>query len=224
VGAVAEIVVLGVLSAFWPTLLLIVLVALRTPHPPRVLIAFLAGGLLTCIGVGIAVVDFLHGRSIAASQPSGWDPAVYFAGSAASFLTLFAVGRIRRRPRRRRRVKPHKAPSWPDRMVRRGVIVSFLAGVVLNIVPGFVPFIALRDIAQLNASTSASVALIAIFYVLMFSFVEVPLAAYGFRPTETAVRVERFNGWLTANSGRLAADALVVLGVYLAVRGVVAAV
>ena len=42
-----EILILAVASSFWPTLILIVVVALRLEHPIGVLVWFLAAGLLT---------------------------------------------------------------------------------------------------------------------------------------------------------------------------------
>jgi len=43
---VAELVPLAIASAFWPVLLVVVLVALRAPHPARLLASFLAAALL----------------------------------------------------------------------------------------------------------------------------------------------------------------------------------
>ena len=59
-------------------------------------------------------------------------------------------------------------------MLSRGAPLAFLAGVVLNIVPGVLPFVALRDIAELDYSVPATALTLLGFYVIMFAFIEVP--------------------------------------------------
>ena len=56
----------------------------------------------------------------------------------------------------------------------------------------------------------------------MFLPAEVPLACYVVAPVRTSVEVGRFNGWLGRNVRRVAALALLVVGLYLVVRGLVA--
>ena len=51
-----ELLVLALASTFWPTLILIVVLALRLDRPVKILVWFLIGGLLTTVSVGIAVV------------------------------------------------------------------------------------------------------------------------------------------------------------------------
>ena len=55
-GLVVEIAVLGLLSGLWPALIAVVLAALRTDAPMKLLAWFLAGALLTTISIGVAVV------------------------------------------------------------------------------------------------------------------------------------------------------------------------
>ncbi len=78
-----------------------------------------------------------------------------------------------------------------------GAPVAFAAGVVLNILPGTFPIVALKDIAEVNASNTAKVAAIVVFYLIMFAFVEVPIVSYVFVPERTTVVVDNFNDWLT---------------------------
>src|SRR5262249_50849137 len=105
----------------------------------------------------------------------------------------------------------------------RGAALAFAAGIVLNLVPGIVPIVAVKDIAGLDAGAAESLALLTLFYAIMFAFVEVPLLGYLFAPERTTVAVRRFNMWLTDNAGRLATTALAVAGVYFVIRGLVSA-
>ena len=108
-----------------------------------------------------------------------------------------------------------------ERAVGQGAPIAFVAGVVLNIVPGTFPIVALKDIAEQDASDAAKIATIIVFYVIMFAFVEIPIVAYLFAPTRTIAAVDNFNDWLGRNGRRVAAYVLAGVGAYLVVRGIV---
>ena len=55
-----EIILLAFASMFWPTLITIVVLALRVPQPVRILAWFLFGGLLTTITIGLILVFALQ--------------------------------------------------------------------------------------------------------------------------------------------------------------------
>ena len=55
-----ELTLLAIASAFWPVLVVVDLVALRAPRPIPLLAWFLAGGLLTTISEGLAIVFLLE--------------------------------------------------------------------------------------------------------------------------------------------------------------------
>ena len=69
-----------------------------------------------------------------------------------------------------------------ERMLDHGAPLAFVAGIVFNIVPGVVPLVALKDIADLDYSFAATVGLLLGFYVIMFAFIEIPLAGYVVAP------------------------------------------
>ena len=88
-----EIFLLALLAMFFPALLAVVLIALRTQHPQRLLASFLAGGLLAATSVGIAIVFSLQGASVDSSSSSGFDPIVYFVGGVLSLVAAYVVDR-----------------------------------------------------------------------------------------------------------------------------------
>jgi hypothetical protein len=224
-----ELLLLALASMFWPTLVLIVVLALRVPHPVKILAWFLAGGLLTTVSVGIALVFLLEDSSfLSGAHPPG-DPVLYITIGLLSLAAAYALNRRIHS----RATTPHvetaaapskeKKPSLAERAVNRGAVVSFLAGVVLNIVPGTFPFVAMKDIAELDVSDAAKIATIIIFYVIMFTFIEVPIVAYLFAPARTTAATNRFNDWLARNGRRIGVYVLAGVGLYLLVRGVIAA-
>ena len=204
---------------------MIVVLALRVDHPVKILVWFLAGGLLTTITIGIAVVFALQGTSFVSGSNSAADPTVYLT---AGLLSLVAAYAVNRRTGKAETAPPAaaadeaKKPSAAQRAVERGAPVAFAAGVVLNIVPGTFPLVGMKDIAQLDSSNGLKVAAVVVFYVIMFAFVEVPIVAFLLAPERTTAAVDEFNAWLGRNGRRIAAYVLAAVGAYLIVRGLVA--
>jgi len=214
-----EILLLAVASAFWPTLILVVVVALRLEHPTRILAFFVGAGLLTTITIGAAIVHGLEGTSVASGSSHSLNAGVYLVAGALSLLAAAALYRSSRRPRKAK--GPSKKPSLAERSVEHGAAVAFGAGIVLNLFPGTFPFVAMVDIAQLDTGGGAKFAAVVLFYLVMFAFAEVPIVAYLFAPERTIAAMTRFNDWLTRNGRLAAALALAVVGAYLTARGFV---
>ena len=221
-----ELLVLALASTFWPTLIVIVMLALRLDRPVKILFWFLVGGLLTTVSVGIAVVFALQGASFMSGSHPPADTAVDIVAGVLSLLAAFVLGRrSRKAPAPAAKAQEETAeptkPSMAERAVGQGAPIAFVAGVVLNIVPGTFPIVALKDIAELDATDGAKIATIIAFYVIMFAFVEIPIVAYLFAPTRTVTAVDNFNAWLGRNGRRVGAYVLAVVGAYLVVRGIV---
>jgi hypothetical protein len=147
-------------AALYPTLLAAVVILLSTPHPRRLLGAYLAGGLIVSIGLGIAIVKALEGSKAVTSESSGLSWGVDLAiGGLALLLAVALATRTDERFRERRRqhreaagkVKPpsddDKKEPWSARILARGSTpIVFVAGLVVN-VPGAAYLVGLKDIA-----------------------------------------------------------------------------
>src|SRR5262245_26103680 len=152
VSDAAELFLLAVAAAFWPTLILVDVLAFRLDRPIRILTAFLAGALLTTVSIGIVIVFVLQGTSLVSGSRSAFRPGVFLAGGTLALGAAYALNRTRGRPG-----EPGR-PSPAQRVVGGGVAVAFVAGIILDIFPGVLPFVALARIAELDASTAAKVA------------------------------------------------------------------
>lgn len=214
-----EILLLAVASAFWPTLILVVVVALRLAHPPRILAFFVAGALLTTVSIGLAIVFTLDGTAVASRSHHSLGAAIYLVAGFLSLLAAGALWWIGGRPRKPK--PPRTKPSFAERSIERGAPVAFAAGVVLNIIPGTFPFVALVDIARLDVGNGTKVVAVVVFYVIMLAFAEVPIVAYLVAPERTIAATNAFNDWLARNGRRVAAVVLAVVGLYLVVRGLI---
>ena len=214
-----ELLLLAVASVFWPILLAVDVVALHAPHPTRLLACFLAGGLLTCVAIGTLIAQALQQTSlVTASRPTA-DPIVYFGAGALALVLALVVART---PSTSRRKKKGSGPPRYERALQRGAPLAFLAGVVLNVVPGVFPFVALKDVAQLEYGVAATAAVLTVFYLVMFALVEVPLLSFLVAPERTTAMTADFNRRLAANGRRIAVVVLQVVGALLILRGVIA--
>ena len=106
-----ELTLLAIASAFWPILIAVDLVALRTPRPVPLLAWFLAGGLLTTIGEGLVIVFALEGTTLGSRRSgAGWGDVI---GGCVALIAAYVL-RVRTvRPREKRPVE-RAAPkaSW----------------------------------------------------------------------------------------------------------------
>ena len=220
--SLAEYLLLAVLSIVWPMLIAVVVVALRTPRPLPVLAALLAGGLLTTTVIGWVIVFSLQDAAFLQGSRPAANPAVYLSvGGLAILAGLVLRGRSSApKPKPVPEAKPKKQSRWtPDRMTQ-SVKLAFVAGVVLNILPGVFPLVALKNIAQSSYTDATKAVLVLVFYVIMFASVEIPIIGHLVAPESTARTVARFNDWLDRNWRSLCVWVLLGGGVYLIVRGV----
>jgi len=214
----AELLPLAIASAFWPLLLAVVVVSLRAAHPARLLISFLAGGLLTTMAVGLVIIYGLEGSSLTSSSRSTFDPWFEVVAGA---LALLAAAVLWRRLGAQAEAVTEGPPRKLERMLDRGAPLAFVAGIVFNILPGVFPLVALKDIAEMDTSVVETVSILFGFYLIMFAFIEVPIVGFLLAPEPTARTVGRFNNWLDRNARRVAIAALGLVGVYLLVKGII---
>ena len=215
-----EIFLLAVGSMFWPVLLAVDVVALRTDRPVRILAGFLAGGMVATVTVGSVVVFSLENTTLVTSSRHTTDAAVSIVVGAAALVAAYFIRRSDKQ--RGAKPKPHGS-SKVERLASHGGGLAFLTGIVLNIFPGPLPLIALKDMAELDYSTSETIAVIIAFYLVMFMPVEGPLISFLVAPRRTKEAVASFNDWLARNLRRIAWMALAVFGAFEIVRGVFAA-
>ena len=225
--ALLEIFLLGVGSMFWPLLLVVVVLALRTDRPVKILCWFWAGGMLTSVSVGAALVFALQDSTFMSGDKLSSAPWVDIVVGTLALVAAVVLRRVGRRNARRRRPetarKGRRSSEWIERMVESGGPLAFVGGIVATILPAPLAIIAMADVAQLGYSTGASLLVIVLFYVVMFTFVEVPIIGYAVSPEATAARVTSFNAWLARNLVQLGVWALTILGAAEIVRGVVTA-
>ena len=219
-------------AALYPTLLAAVVILLAQPRPRRLLGAYLGGGLIISIGLGLVIVFAVKGAVSSQSSTLSWGADLAIGGLAvllAVALATRADERFRERRHQRKvaagasenpKPKPDKEP-WSERILARGSVpIVFAAGLAINI-PGAAYLIGLKDIAAGHHSTATEVVLILGFNLVMFLLAEVPLVGLFLAPEQTGALVRRFNVWLSGHSRQIAIALCAFLGVFLVVRGIV---
>src|SRR5262249_7088914 len=211
----------------WPFLLVVVVLALNTPHPLKLLSWFWLGGMLASIGVGAAIVFTLDETAVRSESRLPAAPWVYVVVGGLSLLAAEVVPPVGKRRERRAREtttgRSGRSSGRVERLVERGGRLAFVGGIVASVFPGPLAIIAMTQIAQLGYSTAATMAVIVAFFVVMFTFVEVPIVAFALSPEWTKVRATRFNSWLDRNLVTLGVWALTIFGAVEVVRGLVTA-
>jgi Sap, sulfolipid-1-addressing protein len=218
-----EILLLALVAMFFPALLAVVLIAIRSRHPQKLLASFLAGGLLSAISVGLTIVFSLQGASVDSSSSSGGDPALYLVVGVLSLIAAYVVDRkkLLGKPKPAKvETDTDKKPDRLERALDKGAPYAFVAGIILCAFPGLSALVALKDIAQLGYSTSATVLVTIGFFLIMFAFIEVPLLGFAVVPDRATATTLQFNRWLDAHMNRLAVYVLGGLGVFLIARGI----
>jgi len=225
---VVNVLILAIASAVSPTILAVVIVVLHRPRPQRLLAAYLFGGMLTSIAVGMAIVRSLHGLAVLSGPSPAADPIVNFTVGLLALIVAYVLAtdrdaRLEERRRERRAARPERDP-WSQRVLDRGTMpIAFAVGVVLNL-PGAFYLVALKDIAQGQQGFGRQLLAVVVFNLIMFVLAEVPLLGYSFAPEETQDRVERLNAWLGRHARQIVIVVATTIGLYLVTRGVVGVV
>ena len=219
-GTPLELLLLAVAAAFYPALLAVVIIFLGRPHPKRLLAFFLAGAWLASMTIGLVAVFVLDSADLGSSSRGTLNAAIYIALGA---LAIAAGTHLLRRPPKPKKPKENGKPSMTQRVLTKDKSwLVFVLGIVLNM-PAVWYLIALKDIGLADWTATEKVVALVGFNLIMFSFVEAPLLGYVFARDWTRERVNRFNTWLHRHARHLVGYLAVGLGIYLLVRGLLAA-
>lgn len=219
-----NVLVLAAASAVSPTILAVVIVILHRPRPRRLLAAYLFGGMLTSIAVGVAIVTSLQELEVLSGSNPAADPAVNFTVGLLALIVAYVLhtdrdAALEQRRRERRESRPARDP-WSQRVLSRGTApIAFAVGVALNL-PGAFYLVALKDIAQGQHTTASQVFAVVLFNLIMFVLAEVPLAGYFIAPETTERKVEALNRWMGSHARQIVIALSTVMGIYLVARGV----
>lgn len=215
-------------AALNPTLLGATTVMLLLDHPKRLLLGYLLGAMMTSITLGLVIVFALDGSSSATSTTQNTlSPAADLALGGILLVVAYVIrpGRATRQSgrlaERRQEAKEEKGPPRWERALSKGTArTTFVIGALLTL-PGASYLIGLNHIADQNASTVGTIALVLSFNLIMLMLLELPLIGYTVAPEWTPRTVDRFRTWFNQNTRKLGSRLAAGLGLLLIVRGVI---
>ena len=223
----ANLILLAVAAAVYPTLLAGVILILSRPHPVRMMLAFLIGGMTISIAAGIGIAKWLEDSGTVTQSHPSTAPVLDIVAGAISLVMAWGIqsGRIRgdyvRRVKEKRQSQRTGKPAFTERALGGGsVTMAVIAGVALNL-PGIWYLCALSGIAQAQLSTATALLEIVLFNVIMFILIEVPLVAYLVNSDRATAMVTGLRDSARRDSRRIAIVVAAVIGVWLIVKGIV---
>jgi hypothetical protein len=226
--ALLEIALLATASMFWPLLLVVVVVALETTNPARILLWFYIGGFITAASVGSALVFLLQDSPLMSGSRLPSAPGIDIAMGLLAVVAAYVLRRAHQRRERNRALRPpakrrSRSKDSLQRLVEHGGPLAFAGGVVGSVVPGPFVILGMADIAQLGYSTIATLVVILCFFAIVFTFIEAPIAGFAIAPEWTKATTVEVKAWLDRNMLILASWALGTVGTFEVVRGAIAA-
>jgi hypothetical protein len=222
---VADLIPLALAAAVYPPLLAGIIILLARDKPVAMLAAFMAGGMLVSLVLGLLIV-FVLGDWLSSRTQNSTSPIVDIVIGVLSLVGAFVLHqRIRERERGVVRAKkPKDGPSRTSQMLNEGTPwAAFAAGLIVCL-PGIWYLDALKDIAQSNPSTAGVIVEILVFIVIMFVLAELPLIGYVVAPEATQRRVTSFQAWMSRNGRAVGMWAAALIGAYLLIKGIINAV
>lgn len=221
-----DVLLLALLAALNPTLVAASTLMMLLANPVKLMLGYLLGALFTSITLGLVIVFSFEGSTSSTSSEQGLSAELSIALGSIALVAAFALatGRAQRAASRRHArhlaKEPKGPPRWQRALSRGSARTTFAVGALLTL-PGGAYLTGLSRIDKLNHSTSATVAAIIVFNLVMLSLLEVPLLCFVVAPSWTPRAVERSQAWARRHARRAAVIALSLLGVLLVLKGIV---
>lgn len=186
---------------------------LNRPRPQLQLAAFLCGGFLMGLSVGVVVLFVIQSRLPQSAHFTL--PKVQIAIGVLALVTAVIVAATRGRAR--------TPPVWLTRLL--GGQSLWVAGVAgLGIALPSVDYLAvLAVIAAADATPVARLSALLVFHVVAFAPVEIPLLAYLVAPQRTHTAMTALHHWIRTRRRREIAVLLAVVGTVLLTAGLLGA-
>lgn len=184
---------------------------LNRPRPVLQLSAFLCGGFAMGMAVGLVVLFILRRRLLGSAYVTL--PHVQILIGALALLAAAAVATKDRWSR--------GAMPVPAQRLLQGSSLWVAAAAGLGIALPSVDYLAtLTIILASGAAATAQVGALAMFHIVGFALVEIPLLAYLFAPRATREAITTINDWIRSRRRVEVATVLTVVGSLLLTAGI----
>ena len=204
-SALPEAVPLALAAAFAPAAILVLILLLAAQHPRRLVFAYLAGAAVTVGTIGVGGLLLLAASGATQQDSRSASASVDLVLGIALVALAFWAWRRRQRPPKDRDEEAHE--SRMARISQRAtasVKWAFALGLLMYLgSPLYVA--AVKAVADSGDSTASQLLAVLICALCVLLFVEIPALVLLVRPDGLKATLERFTGWLSANSWALVA-------------------
>lgn len=230
-----KVLILGLLSAVYPTLVALAILMLARPNPVKLFSGFLIGGLVVSLGAGIGIMLFIDPQTVGSGSKGATRPILSLIGGLlliAVAVTLLlgrdlpgAERRARRKARKEALIEAGESnPSRIARFIERDSFwLAMGVGAVLS-VPGFWYLSALAELDTLGYSTLADILILVAFNLLTFALIEFCLLFCLLAPERAAADVARFDAWTKSHMRGIGIAVALGGGIYLVIKALIALV
>jgi hypothetical protein len=180
---------------------------LNRPRPTRQLSAFLAGGLMMGLTVGLTVIFAFRPGLLGSAHFTLPRAQIGIGVLALLMAALLAAG-----------VMP--SPKLPERARNPSLWIAGVAGLGIAL-PSIDYLAVLAVIVASGAAATTQIAALLMFTCIAFAFVELPLLAYLVAPVRTRAAMTALNDWIRSRHRRGVAAVLAAVGGVLLVAGLV---
>jgi Sap, sulfolipid-1-addressing protein len=219
-----EVVLLALSTAVNPTLLAATTVMMMLPRAERLMVAYWAGAMLVSISLGVVIVFALHNSGVVNTTKNTVSPAADFVLAAIAIV----CGAVLARPadhvgrgKNRKSDREDRPSRWQQAIGKGTARVTFVIGVVLSL-PGFGYLASLDALHKLHYGAVVTAVVLVGINLVQFVLIEVPIVGFKVAPEKTTAAVAQAKNWARGHARRYAARGLLILGLLLAVKGVIA--
>jgi threonine/homoserine/homoserine lactone efflux protein len=212
---IPEVAGLGLAVAFTsPGSVVTVIILLSMSNGVRRAIAFICGWILAIGVLGALMIFVLHGQDFGSRQttPSRTASAIEVV---LGFLLVVVSFRAYRRPRQQ--TKSQSPPKWLDRLDR----IHWLLGVAVGafMLSFALTIAAMAEILKANVGTADAVVAALVFALASILTISAPVVVVLVAPDRSGQVLASWKAWLLQHARSIALILLMVIGVFLVVRG-----
>jgi hypothetical protein len=213
-----QVAALALVAGFYPPATLIAVIYLSSERPGRTTTLYVLGGLLIVAIIGIASLIAIRAGGLSHHSQHSTRYGLRLGLGALALVAAVVVAR--RKPKVKDPAKKGK-PSLIERMsASPSPRSAFIVG-ILMFGPSVTFIAAVQVVGTSKASVQATVAAMALIFLLTLSFAWVPLVAYLIAPGATVRRIQAMQQWLRRHGKKILTGGLAVIGVALVVQGIV---
>jgi hypothetical protein len=212
---------LALAASIYPPAVVAVIALGRGPQLKSRVVVFVLGAVLITFALGVLMSLVLD--ELGATGPHHWTPGGAFDLTLGVALIGLAVYLRRKRPEETD-TDTADTVSGLSKIERylESRRLAFMLGVTLYVLPSPIYVAAVKTIADAQLSTSSELLALAVTVAVMLWLIEVPMLMLLAMPDRASRLLERANLWFTENGRLLAVLVSAGVGIYLAIKGLVA--